>query len=62
MTHGNNGAFGHASPYGVVKLSKGDTVQIIMVGEFDYAACSDYAACRGCQEGTYFQGHLIDLL
>jgi hypothetical protein len=56
----NNDAFGHASPYGVVKLSKGDTVHINMVGEFDYAACSGYRC--DCHDGTYFQGHLIDLL
>jgi len=40
--------------YGVVKLSKGDTVQILMEGTFYYAPVR-------CHE-TYFQGHLIDLL
>jgi len=55
-THINNGyvAFGSASPQGVFKLQKGDTVHIKMYGTF-------YQASHRC-EYTYFQGHLINLL
>ena len=54
----NHGAgeqeFKHVSPNGVFKLSKGDTVHIYMGGTY-YKASSECA-------GTYFQGHLINLL
>lgn len=46
--------FGNASPQGVFKLQKGDTVHIKMLGIF-------YQASRRC-DYTYFQGHLINLL
>ena len=46
--------FKHASPQGVFKLTKGDTVHIRMYGYFYFASSECYR--------TYFQGHLIDLL
>jgi len=46
--------WGSASPQGVLKLKKGDTVHIKMSGTF-------WAASRRC-DYTYFQGHLINLL
>ena len=46
--------YANASPNGVFKLKKGDTVNIEMVSYFHYANSE-------CLR-TYFQGHLIDLL
>jgi len=52
--HGGSTEYNHNSPYGVLKLTKGDTVHIYMRGTFFHASSQCYR--------TYFQGHLIDLL
>ena len=44
----------HSSPYGLFKLSKGDTVHVSMSGSF-------YEPTSYCTS-TYFQFHLVDVL